>query len=72
MGQNPYTVNLIQFSGHGYINSKNEAICIVPEKHSKSIRIINFDKLAETFASKEYSINIFLFSACRSKIGKSI
>lgn len=68
-GHNPYVVNFIQFSGHGFVNSKNEAVFTLPDLNSKAYRIINVDKLAENFAAKDKSINIFLYSACRSQVG---
>ncbi len=35
---------------------------------SSDIKFINVDEEARKFATKEHSINIFLFSACRDRI----
>lgn len=44
--RNQYIVNFLQFSGHGFMNSKNEAIFVLPDKNSCAYRIINVDRLS--------------------------
>jgi hypothetical protein len=64
----PYSVNVITFSGHGILVD-GEAIAVIPEIDKKTkegqLRFINMTGIARKFASKEYSLNIFLLSMCR-------
>ena len=75
-GLNPFTVNFFSFCGHGLINSRNEAIFLIPqyvgEDDNWVLKTLNVDLEAKRFATKENSINIFLFSACRDSIEKLI
>ena len=73
MGKNPYTVNVITFSGHG-ITHEGDAIAVIPQfgqiinldNLGKDARFINMSGIARKFAQKNYSINIFLMSMCRN------
>ena len=65
----PYSVNVITFSGHGY-HIDGDAIAIIPEVDKETqmngqLRFINMSGIARKFASKKYSLNIFLLSMCR-------
>ena len=69
LGNNPYSVNVITYSGHG-ITFDGDAIAVVPEiqpeAENKVPRFINMSGLARKFASIENTINIFLLSMCRT------
>ena len=71
-GNNPYTVNFISYCGHGVINEHNDALCVIPIKPKDSeegiIKYVNLDEWARKFSNKINTINIFLFSACRSPL----
>ena len=68
IGKNPYTVNIISFSGQGFY-CNGEEIAVIPEfskeDNSFKIRFINFSALARKFAERKNSINIFILSKCR-------
>ena len=76
IGENPYTVNVVTFSGHG-ITFKGDAIAAIPEykdkdnKKQKIIRFINFSDLARKFAQIKNTISIFILSMCRIEIDKA-
>ena len=67
-GANPYSVNVITYSGHG-ITFDGDAIAVIPEIQPEALnlvpRFINMSGLARKFASIENTINIFLLSMCR-------
>ncbi len=67
-GTNPYSVNVITYSGHG-ITFDGDAIAVIPEIQPEALnlvpRFINMSGLARKFASVENTINIFLLSMCR-------
>ncbi len=69
IGENPYSVNVITFSGHG-ITFDGDAIAVIPEYLPKSdekvARYVNMSALARKFASVENSLNIFILSMCRT------
>ena len=69
-GNNPYTVNFISYCGHGVIDQFGDALCVIPIKPKDSdegiIKYVNFDEWARKFSNKINTINLFLFSACRS------
>ncbi len=70
-GKNPYTVNVITFSGHG-LTYDGDTIAVIPElpdraSTEKDLRFINMSGIARKFAAKNYSINLFLMSMCRSR-----
>lgn len=57
IGDNPYAVNVITFSGHGFTPHQNgDAIAVIPEyennnnKEHKVLRFINFSDIARGFA----------------------
>ena len=67
VGLNPFSVNVITYSGQGF-NLDGEEIAIIPEidrEKNVEIRFINFSGLARKFASIPHSINIFLLGKCR-------
>ena len=49
---NPYVVNVITFSGHGFTLDNGDAIAVIPqeEDNKKVIRFINFTDWAKRFA----------------------
>jgi hypothetical protein len=70
-GKNPYTVNVISYSGQGFSYHGDE-IAVIPEYIDPNnihkgtyARFINFSGLARKFAEKKNSINIFILSKCR-------
>ena len=67
-GKNPWTVNVVTFSGHG-ISVDSDAIAIIPEKIEGKLvpRFLNMSGYARKFADKPYSLNIFIMSMCRIK-----
>jgi len=67
-GKNPWTVNVVTFSGHG-ITVDGDAVAIIPEKTEGEFkpRFLNMSGYARKFASKSNSINIFIMSMCRLK-----
>ena len=80
LGSNPFSVNVITYSGHG-ITYNDDAIAVIPEFSSqdqgdsvevKDMRFINMSGLARKFASIDHSINIFIMSMCRVHIDKDI
>ncbi len=73
IGYNPYTVNIITFSGHG-VTFNGDAIAAIPEypegtkKNSlgdKELRFINFTDWARKFAIRKNTLTIFILSMCR-------
>jgi hypothetical protein len=69
MGDNPYCVNVITFSGHG-LTFDGDAIAVIPELESKDSdspksRFINVSGLARKFSGRNHTINIFIMSMCR-------
>jgi hypothetical protein len=70
IGENPFVVNFITFSGHG-ITFDGDAIAVIPEyedktkKDKKIIRFINFSDWARGFAEKKNTLSIFILSMCR-------
>jgi hypothetical protein len=71
-GKNPYTVNVISFSGHG-ITVEGDAIAVIPEINGgqAEAHFINMSGIARKFASKKYTLNIFLCSMCRLELSKN-
>lgn len=76
-GKFPYTVNFFSFCGHGALNEKKETLFIVPitpRDGGKALfderfyKFINIEQIATKFSEKEHSLNIFLVSACRTKL----
>ena len=69
IGSNPYTVNVISFSGHG-INFDGDTIALMPQFSNGvyETRFINLSGFARKFAAIPYSLNIFLCSMCRLKL----
>ena len=70
-GNNPYSVNVVTFSGHGFTYD-GDAIAVIPEiKEEKGdedevqARFINMSGLARKFAFRKGTINIFMMSMCR-------
>lgn len=61
-GKNPYTVNVITFSGHG-ITVNGDAVAVIPD--SNSARFINMSGIARKFAAKKCTFNLFICSMCR-------
>ena len=79
IGDNPFQVNIITFTGHG-ITFEGEAIAIIPQyedseakkMQQKQARFINFSGWARKFASVKNTLNFFILSMCRSEIDKGI
>lgn len=71
-GFDPYTVNVISFSGHG-INFDGDAIAVIPQFTDglEETRFINLSGLARKFAGINYSLNIFLCSMCRVELSEN-
>jgi len=69
LGKNPFSVNVITYSGHG-ITFGSDAIAVIPSRKPKEsdvdARFINMSALARKLASKENSLNIFILSMCRT------
>jgi hypothetical protein len=66
-GINPYTVNVITFSGHG-ISYNNDSVAVIPENSNDGngyARFINMSGMARKFAQKNYTINIFILNMCQ-------
>jgi hypothetical protein len=67
---NPFSVNVITFSGHG-IMFDGDAIAVIPEYeqtfkgNSKILRFINFSDWARRFAEINNTLSIFILSMCR-------
>ena len=72
LGKNPYTVNVITYSGHGF-TFNGDTIGVIPEyninekeKSDKKVpRFINFSGLARSLASCRHTLNIFIMSTDR-------
>ncbi len=72
IGRNPYTVNVITFSGHGF-TLNGDTIAVIPEYNSnekeksdkKEARFINFSGLARKLAQCKHTLNIFIMSIGR-------
>ncbi len=66
--KNPYTVNFITYSGHGF-TCEGDAIAVIPEYDEYSqkgiVRFINFSGYARRFANNTNNLSIFLMSMCR-------
>jgi hypothetical protein len=71
-GKNPYTVNVITFSGHG-LTVDGDAIAVIPtaEKDELEARFINMSGIARKFAEKKCTLNIFICSMCRVPLSLS-
>ena len=73
-GSNPYTVNVISFSGHG-INVEGDAIAVIPENLGENMaeaHFINLSTIAREFASCKNTLTIFLCSMCRIELPKEL
>ena len=74
-GRNPYTVNVITFSGHG-ITFDGDAIAVIPEYkvkpaiegEKKVLRFINLTEWARKFSEKRNTLTIFILSMCRINV----
>jgi hypothetical protein len=68
IGINPFSVNVITYSGHG-IHFNGDAIAVIPEiqpdADNKVTRFINMSGLARKFASIDNTMTIFILSMCR-------
>jgi hypothetical protein len=67
VGTNPWTVNIITFSGHG-ITYDGNAIAVIPETlkdGSKVARFINMAGLARKFAGIKNTYTLIIASMCR-------
>ena len=72
IGENPFVVNFITFSGHG-ITFDGDAIAVIPEYEDemksedqpKVVRFINFSDWARGFAEIKNTLSIFILSMCR-------
>ncbi len=72
IGKNPYTVNVITYSGHGF-TFNGDTIGVIPEYNSnnkdrsgkKELRFINFSAVARKFAQCKHTLNIFIMSTDR-------
>jgi hypothetical protein len=69
VGENPFVVNFITFSGHG-ITFNGDAIAVIPEyedkkNNDKVLRFINFSDWARAFAEIKNTLSIFILSMCR-------
>lgn len=74
VGRNPYSVNVVTFSGHG-ITFDGDAIAVIPETEGEDLdnkfaRFINMSGLARKFASIDNTLNIFILSMCRLRYAK--
>lgn len=69
-GFNPHVVNFFSFCGHGIVINSDAhfLIPVKPQGGDPYIYALNVDRWAREFSSKDNSINIFLFSACRSPL----
>ncbi len=72
LGNNPYHVNVITFSGYGF-NFNGDTIAVVPEYISektekKFARFINFSAIARSLASLRNTLNIFIMSTNRVEL----
>ena len=72
IGKNPYTVNVITYSGHGF-TFNGDTIAVIPEystnqKERKEARFINFSGLARSLASHRHTLNIFIMSTDRLEL----
>jgi hypothetical protein len=79
-GFNPFTVNVVTFSGHG-ITFDGDAIAAIPEyleeqktdvNQEKVLRFINFSDWARRFAQIKNTLTIFILSMCRIEVEKSV
>ena len=76
VGENPYVVNFITFSGHG-ITFDGDAIAVIPEyedsknKDLKVLRFINFSDWARGFAEIKNTLSFFILSMCRIQVDDS-
>jgi hypothetical protein len=72
IGKNPFTVNVVTYSGHG-ITFDGDAIAAIPEypegkigeDQQKVLRFINFTDWARRFAERKNTLTIFILSMCR-------
>ena len=78
IGQNPFVVNVITFSGHG-ITFDGDAIAVIPqyneekksEDQPKVVRFINMSDWARRFAEVKNTLTIFILSMCRIEVEKN-
>jgi hypothetical protein len=68
-GQNPYTVNVISFSGHG-IHIEGDAIAVIPQGDGDvgEPRFINLSAYGRKFAEKKNTLTVFICSMCRLEL----
>ena len=76
IGLNPFTVNVVTFSGHG-ITFDGDAIAVIPEyleekktgvDQDKVLRFINISYWAKRFAERKNTLTIFVLSMCRIQV----
>lgn len=66
---NPFTVNVITFSGHG-LTYNGDAIAVIPETSLEDPKIkvpryINMSGIARKFAAKKNTFTLIIASMCR-------
>lgn len=68
-GNNPYTVNVVSFSGHG-IHFDGDAIAVIPQMNGGTgeARFINLSAYARKFAGQKYTLTVFICSMCRIEL----
>jgi hypothetical protein len=67
-GTNPFTVNVITFSGHGF-TFNGDSIAVIPQSPKdspKEARFLNLSGLARKFAAKKYTFTLIIASMCRT------
>ena len=75
LGNNPFVVNVVTYTGHG-ITFNDEAIALIPEYEditsksngkNKVLRFINLSHWARQLATTKNTLNIFILSMCRNE-----
>ena len=67
-GTNPFTVNVISYSGHGF-TCQGDTIAVIPQqsqsKGPKELRFLNLSGIARRFAERAYTLTLIIASLCR-------
>jgi hypothetical protein len=73
MGTNPFTVNVISYSGHGF-TCDGQTIAVIPqinnESKQKELRFLNLSGIARKFSETAYTITFIIASMCRLLLPK--
>ena len=69
-GLNPYTANVVSFSGHG-LHMDGDAIAVIPQtigEDEGEARFINLSAYARKLAAQNNTLSVFICSMCRIEL----